>query len=303
MKINRLLEITLILLNKGTVTARELADRFDVSTRTIFRDIDVLSTAGVPVYTNKGRGGGVSLLEEFAISKVMLTPHEKDSLLLALKTLQAARYPEIDSFLDKIGAVFKNTGSTDWISIEFSSWGADPDEEYKLRDIKQAVLESRLVAFDYINAQGIKSRRSLEPMYLLFRDRYWYIWGYCLAREDFRMFRISRIRNMELTNSRFVRRPLPEIRKDQSSDYQIKLVTLDLRFQPEALHRLYDEFADDQIVRNADGTFSVTVTYPEDEWVYGRILSFGPYVEVLGPEHIRTIVREKMQKALRYYQK
>jgi predicted DNA-binding transcriptional regulator YafY len=294
MKINRLLEITLILLNKGTVTARELADRFDVSTRTIFRDIDVLSTAGVPVYTNKGRGGGVSLLEEFAISKVMLTPHEKDSLLLALKTLQAARYPEIDSFLDKIGAVFKNTGSTDWISIEFSSWGADPDE---------AVLESRLVAFDYINAQGIKSRRSLEPMYLLFRDRYWYIWGYCLAREDFRMFRISRIRNMELTNSRFVRRPLPEIRKDQSSDYQIKLVTLDLRFQPEALHRLYDEFADDQIVRNADGTFSVTVTYPEDEWVYGRILSFGPYVEVLGPEHIRTIVREKMQKALRYYQK
>ncbi len=131
MKINRLLEITLILLNKSTVTARELADRFNVSTRTVYRDIDVLSTAGVPVFTNKGSGGGISLLDNYAINKALLTDHERDGLLLALKTLQATKYPEIDVILEKIGAVFKKATSIDWVQIEFSPWGSGPNEENK----------------------------------------------------------------------------------------------------------------------------------------------------------------------------
>ena len=107
MKINRLLEISLVLLNKGTVTAKELAERFNVSTRTIYRDVDILSTAGIPVYTNKGNGGGISILDNYSINKTVLTDGERDSLLLALKTLQSTKYPEIDTVLDKIGAVFK----------------------------------------------------------------------------------------------------------------------------------------------------------------------------------------------------
>ena len=103
MKINRLLEITLVLLNKGNTTARELADRFEVSTRTIYRDIDELSAAGVPVFTNKGSGGGISLMENYVLNRSFMTEHERDSLLLALKTLQATRYPQIEAILEKIG--------------------------------------------------------------------------------------------------------------------------------------------------------------------------------------------------------
>jgi predicted DNA-binding transcriptional regulator YafY len=166
LKINRLLEITLALLNKNTVTAEEMAGRFGVSTRTIYRDIDELSAAGVPVFTNRGSGGGISLLENFAINRTLLNEHERDSLLVALKTLQATRYPEIDVILDKIGAVFKKAAD-DWVHIEFSPWGSGPNDENKFVNIKRAILECKVSVFDYINADGILSRRQVEPMLLL----------------------------------------------------------------------------------------------------------------------------------------
>ncbi len=302
MKTNRLLEITLILMNKSTVTARELADRFEVSTRTIYRDIDELSSAGVPVYTNKGSGGGISLLEDYSLNKALLTEHERDSLLLALKTLQATKYPEIEAILEKIGAVFKKAAAANWVQIEFSPWGSGPNEENKFLDIKRAILECKVVAFDYINADGILSRRNVEPMQLTFKSQTWYVWGYCRTRHDFRTFRISRIRNMVVTNESFVRRPLESAKDEEPAAPPKKSVTLKLRFQPQDLYRVYDDYDQERITRNADGTYEVTVTFPEDEWVYGYIMSFGNRVEVLEPPHIRDIVRERMQKALKLYQ-
>ncbi len=303
MKLNRLLEITLILLNKSTVTAGELAERFGVSTRTIYRDIDELSAAGVPVFTNKGSGGGISLLDNYAINKALLTEHERDSLLLALKTLQATKYPEIDVMLEKIGGVFKKAAAADWVQIEFSPWGSGPNEENKFLDIKRAILECKVATFDYINADGILSHREIEPMLLAFKSQAWYVWGYCKTRRDFRTFRISRIRNLDVTDEGFERR-LPESPKNEEpAAVSPKQVTLKLRFQPEDLYRVYDDYNNERIIRNADGTYDVTVTFPEDEWVYGYIMSFGCYVEVLEPKHIRDIVRERMKKALKYYEK
>jgi predicted DNA-binding transcriptional regulator YafY len=303
MKINRLLEITLILLNKKIVTAEEMAERFGVSTRTIYRDIDELSSAGVPVFTNQGKGGGISLLEDFAINRTMLTEHERDSLLLALKTLQATKYPEIDAILDKIGAVFKKAASQDWVQIEFSPWGSGPNDENKFINIKKAILECKVVTLDYINADGILSRRQAEPMLLLFKGQAWYFWGYCRMKKDFRTFRISRIRNLDITEEGFTRRPPASVKDEEGGPKPVmpKTVTLKLRFKPQDLYRVYDDYNEDRITRNQDGTYDVTVTFPEDEWVYGYIQSFGPYVEVLEPPRIRQIIRERLEKALEYY--
>jgi predicted DNA-binding transcriptional regulator YafY len=304
MKINRLLEITLILLNKKVVTAGELAERFGVTTRTIYRDIDELSAAGVPVFTNKGSGGGISLLENYAINKAMLTEHERDSLLLALKTLQATRYPEIDAILEKIGAVFKKVAAADWVQIEFSPWGSGPNEENKFLDIKRAILECKVVTFDYINADGILSRRTIEPMLLLFKSQAWYVWGYCRTRRDFRTFRISRIRHLTVNEESFMRRTPESVKtkEEEPEAVSLEFVTLKLRFQPENLYRVYDDYDEQRITRNPDSTYDVTVTFPEDEWVYGYIMSFGDRVEVLEPPHIRKIVRKRLQKAADFYQ-
>lgn len=303
MKIDRLLEIIIILLNKGSITAKELADRFSVSTRTIYRDVDVLSTAGVPVFTNKGNGGGISLLENYSLNKALISEQESESLIFALKTLQATQYPEIDKMLEKVGAMFKHSNSADWVYIDFSPWGSNPNEYNKLIDIKKAILECKAILFDYVNSEGKKSRRSIEPMRLIFKGQAWYLWGYCRIRQDFRTFRISRIKNVNVTNDLFERRKLEVIKNVECDEEPKIMVTFKLKFYPEVLYRLYDDFDYDTIIKNDDGSYNVTVTFPEDEWVYGYIMSFGCYVEVLEPEHIREIIKNRMKKVLKFYER
>lgn len=302
MKINRLLEITILLLNRGTITARELAGRFEVSTRTIYRDLDVLSGAGVPVYTNKGSGGGISLLDSFALNKTLISEAESSNLLLALKTLQATKYPDIDLILEKIGAVFKGGSEADWINVDFSPWGSDPNEYNKFYDIKKAILEQRVIVFDYVNTNGDRSRRSIEPVQIIFKAHAWYLWGYCRLRRQFRFFRVSRLKNLTITGETFVKRDLKEQTGEEAEGQTRRDVTLRLRFLPAALHRIYDDFDESFLCKNGDGTCDVTVVYPEDEWVYGYILSFGPYVQVLEPPHIKKIIADRLKSALKYYE-
>ncbi|MDD4295393.1 MAG: YafY family protein [Ruminiclostridium sp.] len=301
MKINRLLETTIILLNRGTITAKELAGRFGVSTRTIYRDIDVLSSAGVPIFTNKGNGGGISLLENFSLNKALITESESESLMLALKTLQVTKYPEIDNVLDKIGAVFKNVDSSDWVYIDFSTWGSRPNEYNKFTNIKKAILQRKIITFNYVNAEGSKSNRSIEPMRMMFKSQAWYLWGYCKTRKAFRTFRVSRMKNVIVTDEAFERRKPIDNEKLKTDEKLKKLVNLKLKFYPQALYRLYDDFDDELIVKNTDGTYNVSVTFPEDEWVYSYILSFGCYVEVLEPKNIRDIITDRMRKSLEFY--
>ncbi len=132
MKTDRLFEITTILINKGSVTAQQLAERFGVSTRTIYRDIDTLSSTGVPVYTNKGHGGGIHLLEDYTLSKALLSDRDREHLLLAIKTLQSTQYPEIDVVLEKMSALFKKLPDYDWVEIDFAPWGSLPNEQINL---------------------------------------------------------------------------------------------------------------------------------------------------------------------------
>jgi predicted DNA-binding transcriptional regulator YafY len=302
MKINRLLEISLVLLNKGTVTAKELAERFNVSTRTIYRDVDILSTAGIPVYTNKGNGGGISILDNYSLNKTVLTDGERDSLLLALKTLQSTKYPEIDMVLDKIGAVFKQSPTADWVDINFSPWGSGPNAENKLLNIKMAILNCKVITFDYINANGIKSQRTAEPLQLQYNGQAWYMNAYCRTRQQVRIFRLSRIKNLIVTDNIFTRRPVENTIEEEPEPIPQRNVTLKLRFQPEHLYRVFDDYDEERITRNRDGSYDVMVTFPEDEWVYGYILSFGNYVEVLEPPHIRDIITDRMKKTLAIYE-
>ncbi|MBN2240171.1 MAG: YafY family transcriptional regulator [Dehalococcoidales bacterium] len=303
MKINRLLEIALLLINKGKTTAGDLAEKFDVSTRTIYRDIDILSTAGIPVYTTKGTGGGIFLMEDYSLNKAVLSNDERESLLLALKSLQVTKYPEIDSTLEKLSSLFKSSLKMEWVDIDYNPWGSGPNAENKLLKIKQAILENTLVEFDYLNASGIRTHRTVEPMQLRFKSQAWYLNGFCRLRDEVRMFRLSRMKNLEITGKHFIRRELDTntSQRVENETAQTHTVTLKLRFQPEDLFRVFDDYEEEDITRNEDGTYDVTVTFPEDEWVYGYILSFGHYVEVLDPPHVRKIVAARMRKAMKYY--
>jgi predicted DNA-binding transcriptional regulator YafY len=301
MKLNRLLEITTILLNRKTITASELAERFEVSVRTIYRDVEVLSASGVPVYSLQGKNGGISLIEDYTVSRAAFTDSEKDSILVALQTLQSTKYPQAASVLEKLGGIFNKEGG-DWISVDFSPWGANPNAYNKFNDIRYAILSCKIIKIDYINAQNIRTAREIEPLRLIFKSQAWYLYGWCLSKKDFRLFRLSRIKKTELTDKSFERNRLripPQ--KPPVNEPENQLIHLVLQFSEEALYRLCDDYDDDYIIHNPDGSYTIALDIPEDEWVYGYIMSFGASVRVLEPEHIKQIIRCRCEAVLSYY--
>ena len=302
MKTDRLFEIIHILLNRGTVTAPELARHFEVSTRTIYRDIDVLSGAGVPVYCKQGAGGGVTLMPGYTLPQALVSKEERDSILMSLKTLQTTQFPQVEQLLEKLGALFQ-TVATDWIELDFSSWNDGPEERDKLSHIQNALLRSQELEFDYLDAQGRRTHRCIQPIKLLYKQHAWYLVGWCLLRKDVRLFRLSRMRQATPTGRAFDRAAiLARVEKGAPLQPDRPLIHLTLRFGPQALSRLYDDYDDRMIVANNDGTYTVQVAFPMDEWVYGHLMSFGPDVEVLHPAWIRQEVAKRLKRALDRYE-
>lgn len=303
MKINRLTEIILILLNKKNITAKELADKFQVSIRTIYRDIETLSSSGVPVYMNKGKGGGIFLLEDFSINKAILSENDKHSLTLALKALSSIQYPEVNSIINKVGFIKNKNNEEEWIDIDLSRWGSKLKKNDKFTKVKDAILNNQLIEFTYVNSLANKSIRKVEPNKLIYKGQSWYLYGYCRLKKDFRLFKISRIKDLILKEEVFEKRSIDSIESNMMERNVENIVKLKLKVKREALYRLFDDFDEESIIDNNDGTYEVNIEFPENNWLYGYILSFGPYVEVLEPAHIRNIVLQRMKETIKIYSK
>lgn len=299
MQIGRLFGIVYILLFKKTSTAKELADRFEVSTRTIYRDIDILSGSGIPVYANKGKGGGISLVENYVLNKSLLSAKEQDEILSALSCLNSVTFSDTDEVLSKMSGLF-DRAPTDWIDIDFTDWSYTRSDTFAM--LKTAILGQLVVVFDYYSAMGNASSRSVEPQQLWFKHKAWYLRGYCRLRGEERLFRMSRIRNLKLTGESSQDRPMEaNVVESYHAGFQRPPVRLKLRIDQSLSYRVFDEFGDDMYTRDESGNYLVTVEYPEDEWVYGFLLSFGSYLEVLEPPHIREILARRLLETLKYY--
>ncbi len=195
MQESRLFRILYYLLDKGHATAPELAEKFEVSVRTIYRDVDAISSAGIPIYVTTGRNGGIQFLDDYVLDKSFFSDSEKLEILSSLQSLSAVQYPEVDTILKKLGAIFQ-IGLTDWIDVDFSRWGSVAESENRLfRQLKQAILENREITFDYHNSSGNSGKRNVYPYKLVYKDRAWYLNAFCLSRNESRLFRLSRIKN------------------------------------------------------------------------------------------------------------
>ncbi len=181
MQTGRLFKITYILLERGAVTARELAERLEVTVRTVYRDVERLSAAGVPVYMERGRGGGLRLLGDFVLDKTVLTREEKDEILSSLAGLSAAGGGASDA-LKKLAALFGGHGA-DWIEVDFSGWGWSRDMKDLFELVRKAVLTRRALTFEYHGLRGESSVRAVEPLKLVFRGQSWYVYAWCRARK------------------------------------------------------------------------------------------------------------------------
>jgi len=199
LQISRLFEIIYILIDKKQVTAKELAERFEVSVRTIFRDIETLCEAGIPIYTNKGKGGGIRLMDNFILNKSVLSSGEQQEIIAALQSLQAAQNTDSQA-LSKLSAFFGGE-TREWISIDFGGWSSSAKEKFEM--IKQAILQRKVLSFSYYNAKMEKTERRVEPLQLTFIDKTWYLKAYCQMRKQMRLFKLTRLRELHMIDAEF----------------------------------------------------------------------------------------------------
>ena len=202
MKDNRLFRILYYILEKGKVTASELADKFEVSVRTIYRDIDSISSAGIPIYALKGKGGGIEIAEDFVLSKSLLSENEKQQIMSALHGLENTTIQHENELLTKLSALFKMK-NTSWIEVDFNNWQNNKLYEKTFNDIKSAIISKNIVSFTYFSSNEKETSRSVKPVRLLFKSQDWYLYAFCLLRNDFRYFKLSRIRNLEIHTEKF----------------------------------------------------------------------------------------------------
>ncbi|MBP2633210.1 MAG: transcriptional regulator [Firmicutes bacterium] len=302
MQISRLFQIIYIILEKGTVTAPELAKRFEVSVRTIYRDIEALSQAGIPIYASQGKGGGISLTEKFILNKSLLSEKEQEEILIALQSLSAVRYPEFDDVLSKLSSLFLKS-KINWIEVEFSTWGSDRNQKEVFSLLKNAILKQQVIAFSYFNVAGEKSDRRVEPTKLLFKDKSWYLKGYCLQRASYRTFKITRISDVRSTGDPCIHVTSQEqISAVSSNDSAPATIPLKLKISAEGAYRVYDDFYEKDIIKSKDGSYIVNASMPSGEWIFNYLFSFGPLLEVIEPQSIRLEMKNRIKNMANKYQ-
>ena len=300
MQINRLFEIVYLLMDKKNMTAYELASHFEVSKRTILRDIDTLTMAGIPIYTMQGKGGGISIQDKFILNKTVITENEQQQILFALQGMTATQHIETESILSRLKSLFEKADS-DWIEVDFSRWGNNATDRAKFDSLKNALLNERAISFSYSSSCGETTDRKVYPLKLVFKSKSWYLQAFCLLKNDYRTFKISRMMNVKMLTDTFDNRafPTPEI---EPPEYQSPhLIEVKLYFEPHVAYRVYDEFDEQHITKNEDGSFIVTMSLPNDYWLYDYILSFGAAIEVLEPQIVRDEILRQTEKIKNKY--
>lgn len=296
MQMNRLFEIVYLLLERKQITAKELAQRFEVSTRTIYRDVELLSQSKIPIYCNKGKGGGICLLEDYVLDKSLLSEEEQNQILFALQGMNKIGSPEEKGVLEKMSQIFQKR-KTNWIEVDFSNWGSIGETENTFQLIKEAILKQQVLEFTYYNSSGEKKKRLVEPLQIYFKDKAWYLKSYCREKQDYRLFKISRMQDLNLLKEKFEREL--SIFKQEKKD--VKTVTLKLEISKEMSYRVYDEFRAEEVQKNPKGDFEITVTYPANDWLYGYLLSFGEWVKILAPIEVKKELQGRLEKSLKNY--
>lgn len=311
MKIDRLLAITVLLLNRGRLSAKELAERFEVSSKTIYRDMDTLSQAGIPIVAHQGISGGFEIMEHYMIDKYWLSAEEMSTLVTAVKGMSSALADQqMDILLEKVKALLHRVEQSfggeyrrESVVMDFQPWGQRQGLKTSVSILKQAIQERRRVTMEYISFEGVVERRMIEPTSLILKGNVWYVQAYCLVREDERIFRLSRMQQIELLSEHYESRPFSnkeslEWKASWSHEKEQETVLL---FEASARQRVADIFPPEQVTVSPDGTIRVQTRYKLDEWFYGMILSFGAQVLVEQPREAAEEVKQRAQRIISRY--
>ncbi len=301
MKTDRLIGILSVLLQRDKVTAPQLAEQFEVSRRTILRDIDALCLAGIPIVTEPGYNGGISIMDGYRMDRTILTSKDMRMILAGLRSLDSVsgtRY--LEQLMEKIQA-----GSSELISgrdsilIDLSSWYGSTLAP-RIECIDHAIEHRHRIEFRYISPNG-ESVRSIEPYYLLFRWSSWYVWGFCMMRKDYRLFKLNRMDALRETEEVFQPRsaPMPDLSNEKIFPGKIHVRAL---FDADVKWRLLEDFGKDSFTEREDGKLLFAADYTDMDQLISWILTFREKAEVLEPAEIREAISHIIAKMMNKYE-
>ncbi|MEK3824862.1 MULTISPECIES: helix-turn-helix transcriptional regulator [Paenibacillus] len=320
MEHNRLFRMLLLLLEKKKTTAPELARLFEISVRTVYRDIDRLSAAGIPVYTTTGKHGGIHLMDHYVMDKSLLSEDEQNEILLGLYSVSAIPHLNSARMLGRLTTLFDH--KLDWIEFEYSPWGSIPEQEMQLfNQVKQAIFASQLLAFHYIDSNGEASEETALPVKLIFKNNTWYFKGLKQPQpmtsnspDTFVTYKIKRITKLRFVpgayehtrpstgeGDRVKEEPYHGENQDikiQSNQPSEKQTLIELLFEQTIAYRVYDLLDPAIIQQEADGKLRVSIPIDEGEQLYSFLLSFGSKIKVISPLTVRKELLRRHQEAV-----
>lgn len=301
MKLDRLVGILSVLFQKEQVTAPQLAEKFEVSVRTILRDLDALSQAGIPIVTRQGSGGGISILEGYKLDRTILTNREMQDILAGLRSLDSVNGTNrCQCLMEKLSAGSSELLAGDaTILIDLSSWNKT-SLMVKIEEIRRAIEAGHELRFYYYGPKG-ESERVVEPYYLLFRWSNWYLWGWCIQRQDWRLFKLNRMDHLTDTGQVFAKRsaPYPDLSNERVFPGGIPIR---VRFEPNCKWRLVEEFGPNCFTEEPDGKFLFEMDFTNEDNLMSWLLTFGPDAELLEPASLRDRLKKKLSEMLRRYE-
>ena len=311
MKINRIITIIMILLQKDRISAKVLSEKLDVSLRTIYRDIQVIERAGIPIITYAGSQGGISILKDYKISKGLFTKDDVTVLLKGLNLLSSPILSDNEKFHthEKIKSFLSQEELNDLsndlnrLTVDLSPWFLKQNINNKIAIIKGALSQQLLLSFDYRKIKNDAISRLIEPYQLLFKEKEWYLQGYCLNRNDFRIFKLTKMSKVHKTDINFIKRSTPDMVSLFKQDMKTKVFKIKLLIDSSILERILDYCDERDIHPFKDNKYLADFDFIEDDYSYGILMSFGDKCLCLAPEHVRNELIQRTEKLWRLYNK
>lgn len=310
-KLERLIGIIFLLINREKMTAKELAEYFSVSIKTIYRDIETLSLANIPVTSYPGVNGGYGIIKTYIIDK---NTFSYDDIVSALSVLGSIKSffsdPAISGVAEKMTALIASDKKSELKKLaeemvfDLSAWGDGEPTKRKLNSMRSAIQKHRLVIFNYTNRSGESIKRLVEPINILFKESAWYMKGYCRIRSGVRIFKLTRIRDLVISQEEYE----PDISKYDKEKVEENIIQDDnyvkvtIKISPKIRVRVED-YIDAERIYEKNGELYGSMHYPDEEYLYDKILSFGDNVEVIEPSYLRNILRERALRVYNMYNK
>lgn len=309
MKVDRLVSIIMILLDKERIGAQELADRFEVSPRTIYRDIDTINMAGIPVCSTSGVGGGFEIMQKYKIDRKVFSAADLSAILMGLSNLSnVMRGDELVNALAKVKSFIPADRAKDielkanQIDIDLSPWMGNRKIQPYLEIVKTALQESRLLSFEYIAHHGNKTARTAEPYQLVLKSSHWYLQGYCHKRNDYRLFKLSRMSNLQMKEETFTPRDYQKPMLDFAEILETMQTKIKIRIHKSVMDRVLDFCSYEDFSPDGDAHYIVNFPFIENDYHYDILLGFGDKCECLEPPHVRVEMKRRIHDIAALYE-